>query len=141
MGRKAKSLDLTLTQRAALELGYKQEGVIFSKRCHMILLKSESKTSQEIADLLLTNPISVNKWVNRYKAHGIEGLRTKPGQGRKRILHGESDEAKVKAVVQVERQRLKLAKDQLEQDLNKSFSMKTLQRFLKNLSADGNASV
>jgi transposase len=123
---KSKVIRLNLDTTAELELGYKQENAIFSKRCHMILLKSESKTSQEIANLLLTNPISVNKWVNRYKAQGIEGLRTKPGQGRKRILDGHSDEAKVRAVVQTERQRLKFVKEQLEQDLNKSFSMKTL---------------
>lgn len=123
---KSKVIRLNLDTTAELELGYKQENAIFSERCHMILLKSESKTSQEIANLLLTNPISVNKWVNRYKAQGIEDLRTKPGQGRKRILDGHSDEAKVRAVVQTERQWLKFVKEQLEQDLNKSFSMKTL---------------
>ena len=52
-----------------------------------------------------------------------------------------ADEKKVKALVKKERQRLKHAKEDLEKELGKEFSLKTLKRFLKNLSADGNASV
>lgn len=140
MGRKVKSIELNIYQRAELEKGYKRGRSIFSKRCHMILLKSESKSSREVASLLRTNEVSVNQWLARYKEQGIEGLKTKVGQGRKPILNKETDEQKVKAVVQKERQRLKLAKAELESDLDKKFSLKTLKRFLKKLTADGNAS-
>ena len=141
MGRKAKSIELSTDQRAELEKGYRTGATTFSRRCHMILLKSENRTSKEVADIVGTNQISVNSWVKRYETEGILGLKTKPGRGRKRILDEQQDGKKVKAAVKKERQRLKHAKDELEKDLGKTFSMKTLHRFLKNLSADGNASV
>lgn len=140
MGRRAKSIKLTSEQRTVLEEGYKKGKATFSRRCHMILLKSENRTSLEVANIVGTNQISVNGWVNRYLTEGIDGLKTKPGRGRKRILDVQKDEKKVKAAVKRERQRLKLAKADLEKDLGKEFSLKTLQRFLKNLSANGNAS-
>ena len=139
MGRKVKSIELNMYQRAELENGYKTGRPIFSKRCHMILLKSESKSSKEVATLLMTNEVSINKWMSRYKKQGIEGLKTKAGQGRKPILNKEVDEEQVKAAVKKERQRLKHAKAELELHIGKEFSLKTLKRFLKKLTADGNA--
>lgn len=141
MGRKAKFIELSTDQRAELEKGYRSGTATFSRRCHMILLKSENRTSKEVADIIGTNQISVNGWVKRFQTEGISGLKTKPGRGRKRILNEQLDGKKVKAAVKKERQRLKHAKDELEKDLGKTFSLKTLHRFLKNLSADGNASV
>ncbi len=88
-----------------------------------------------------TNLLSVNQWVQRYEKQGIAGLQTKEGQGRKPIFDQVADEALVKAAVQKERQRLKLAKAELEATLNKKFSVRTLKRFLKNLSDDGSESV
>ena len=141
MGRKAKSIKLNSTQRAALEKGYKRGKRTFSKRCHIILLKSTDRTSVEVAEIVGTNPISVNSWVNRYEQSGIKGLHTKSGQGRKPILDKKQDKEKVKKAVKAERQRLKRAKDELEKSLDKNFSLKTLKRFLKNLSANGSAFV
>lgn len=140
MGRKIQSIELSALERAELEKGYKEGRAIFSKRCHMILLKSENRSSKEVANLLRTNEVSVNKWLSRYKESGLSGLETKSGQGRKAILNIQEDQAKVKAVLRKERQRLKQAKEELEQSLDKRFSLRTLKRFLKNLSAAGNAS-
>lgn len=42
--------------------------------------------------------------------------------------------------IKKEPQRIKHVKEELEQELNKEFSVLTLKRFLKNLSADGNES-
>jgi transposase len=142
MGRKTKVIMLTEEEAAALEQGYKGKGsFVFSQRCQMILLKSQGRSSKEIAGILRTNLLSVNQWVQRYEKQGIAGLQTKEGQGRKPILDKEADQALVKAAVQKERQRLKLAKADLEASLNKEFSVRTLKRFLKNLSADGSESV
>ena len=140
MGRKSKVIELTSDQQVELEKIYKQGSRILSKRCHMILLNGQGQSCQKIADLLRTNRVSVNKWLNRYEEAGIEGLKTKKGQGRKPILNKETDELKVKNQVKKERQRLKNAKQEIEKELGKEFSMKTLKRFLKNLSADGNVS-
>jgi len=142
MGRKSKKIDLTAEERQALEKGYKHsKSKVFSRRCHIILLKSQGYTSQQIADIFGTTFQPVNSWCKRYLKDGIKGLQTKAGQGRKPILNREQDEAKVKAAIKKERQRIKLAKEALEKDLGKSFSVLTLKRFLKNLSADGNESV
>jgi len=141
MGRRAKSIGLKSTQRAELEEGYKNGKPVFSRRCHMILLKSENRTSREVAEILGTNQISVNIWLKRYEQEGIKGLNTRSGQGRKPIFEQKTDEEKVKKAVRNERQRLKHVKEDLEKELEKNFSLKTLKRFLKNLSADGSVSV
>ncbi|MBH2003720.1 MAG: helix-turn-helix domain-containing protein [Sphingobacteriia bacterium] len=38
--------------------------------------------SKEVAAISGTNNISVHNWLKRYGDSGIEGLKTKPGQGR-----------------------------------------------------------
>ena len=35
--------------------------------------------------------VSVNAWTRRYREEGIEGLKTKPGRGRKAVLQMEVD--------------------------------------------------
>jgi hypothetical protein len=60
------------------------------------------------------------------------GLRNQPGQGRKAILT-DSDKPLVKSRVQASPQQLKQACLGLKEELNKEFSTKTLQRFLKTL--------
>lgn len=123
MGRKEKVIELTDQERVELEQGYKSsQNAPFSRRCHIILLKSEGSTSQQIANIFQVTIQPINKWVKRYKVSGIQGLQTKSGQGRKPILNKEQDEAKVRAVIKKERQRLKFVKEELEQDLNKEFS-------------------
>jgi len=142
MGRKAKVLNLSIEERASLEAGYKNsDSSVFSRRCHIILLKSDRRSSTEIGTIVGLNRQSVDSWVKRYQLEGLSGLLTKSGQGRKLILDPETEAFKVRQVVENERQRLKSAKVILEQELNKEFSLKTLQRFLKNLGQDGNESV
>lgn len=141
MGRKSKVLKLDLSARSELEKGYRTGRGVFSRRCHIILLKSEGRSGEEIAQIVGTNIISVYRWINRYETEGLSGLITRPGRGRKSILNEQTDAEKVKAAVKKERQRLKNAKEDLEGELGKKFSLKTLHRFLKNLSADGSAYV
>jgi len=141
MGRKAKILQLSTPEREALEKGYKNASSgIFSRRCHIILLKSSHHTSKQIGSILGMTDQAVNNWVKRYESEGLSGLITKHGQGRSSILDKDTEAAKVKEVVHKERQRLKNAKVILEQELNKEFSMSTLKRFLKNLTEDGSES-
>lgn len=81
---------------------------------------------------------SVNHWLNRYQSEGIAGLHTKAGRGRKPVLDEAKDAATVRQIISEERQRLKQAKELLEQKLDKQFSGKTLKRFLKSLAAATN---
>jgi len=131
---KIKTVELTKAHRSELEKGYRAgSSHAFRVRCQMILLKSERRTAREIADLLGCCEVVVNNWLKRYEVEGIEGLLTKPGRGRKPILDAEKDLPSVKAAVAANRQRISLAKAALEAELGKSFSTKTLERYIKNM--------
>src|SRR5215208_3022037 len=131
---KIKTVELTKAQRAALEKGYRAgSSHAFRTRCQMILLKSERRTAAGIADLLGCCEVVVNNWLKRYASEGIEGLRTKPGRGRKPVLDADEDLPRVKAAVAANRQRISLAKAELEAELGKRFSTKTLARYIKNM--------
>jgi transposase len=131
---KIKTVELSKAQRVALEKGYRTgSSHAFRLRCQMILLKCEPPTAAEIADLLGCCEVVVNNWLKRYESEGIDGLRTRPGRGRKPVLDAEQDLPSVKAAVAAHRQRLSLAKAELEAELGKTFSTKTLERYLKNM--------
>ena len=124
-------IELDAGARLALEQGYKQgHSSAFRKRCQMILLKSQGRTSSEIGQIVGSCEMSVHNWVHRYQEEGIAGLRTKPGRGRQAILQ-ECDLAVVQAAVKEHRQRLSVAKAELEITLGKSFCRKTLADFVK----------
>jgi transposase len=129
---KIRTLDLTVEQEKVLQEGYqKGKTHAFRKRCQLVLLKSEGRTSKEVSQIIKMNEISINNWLDRYQSAGIKGLMTKPGRGRKRVLDQAQDAVKVRQAIQKERQRLSQAKVILEKELNKQFSLKTLKRFLK----------
>jgi hypothetical protein len=63
----------------------------------------------------------------------------KAGRGAKPKLNQTTDLEKVKAAVKDNRQRLSVAKVALEKELNKEFSTKTLNRFVKKMVDASNA--
>jgi len=77
--------------------------------------------------------------VNRWEYEGIEGLKDKAGRGRKPKLETSNEEhvKLVKKLIKQESQNLNQVKIELEHELDIEFSKKTLQRFLKNLTFDG----
>lgn len=97
----------------------------------MILLKSGRRTSEEMADLLGCCEVVINNRLKRYEAEELEGLKTKPDRGRKPILDAENDLQRVKKAVTANRQRISLAKAELEAESGKSFSNKTIERYIK----------
>lgn len=130
MGR-IKRIELSAAEVSALEQGYRQgSNPVFGRRCQMVLLKSQGRTSQQVAQIVGGCAVVVNNWLHRYETHGIAGLRTQPGRGRKAILH-EADLEVVKASVAEHRQRLSVAHAELEQVLDKNFCQMTLRRFVK----------
>ncbi len=78
----------------------------------------------------------VNNWARRYLREGLSGLQTRPGRGRRPILEAEKDLARVRQAVAKNRQRLSLAKAELEAELGKEFCTRTLTRFVKKTVAD-----
>jgi transposase len=138
---KIKTIELTRAQRTALEKGHRAgSSHAFRMRCQMILLKSEQRTAVEIARILGCCEVVVNNWLKRYESEDIEGLRTKPGRGRKPVLDAEKDLESVKAAVAANRQRISVARAALEAELGKTFSTKTLERYIKNMVAAINES-
>ena len=133
-------LNLTDEERAVLERGSRHgNSHAFRTRCRMILLKAERLPSAQVAERVGCCMMSVNGWVKRYQAEGVEGLKTKPGRGRRAILDDQADLEQVRAAVQNHRQKISLAKAELEAGLGKEFSATTLKRFLKNIAAATNA--
>lgn len=77
-----KVLELSEVDRLKLEKGYHNGPThSFRIRCKSILLKSESKSAPQIAEMLEVTVPTVYTWVKRYEENGIKGLETRPGQG------------------------------------------------------------
>lgn len=129
-------LTLTEEERSALERGSRHgTSHSFRTRCQMILLKADRLPSAQVAERVGCCMIAVNGWVKRYRAEGIGGLRIKQGRGRRAILDDQADLERVRAAVQNHRQKISLARAELEVSLGKEFSAVTLRRFLKNIAA------
>ncbi len=124
-------LNLTDEERTALEKGSRHgTSHAFRTRCRMILLKADRLPSAQVAEQIGCCMIAVNGWVKRYQADGLGGLKTKHGRGRRAILDDGADLAQVQAAVQSHRQKISLARAELEASLGKEFSTTTLKRFL-----------
>jgi transposase len=105
-------------------------------RCQMVLLKEDGYSSKQIASIVRSCEVTVNKWVGRYLLEGIEGLYTKPGRGRKPILDKVADKPLVTQSIEQHRQSLKKARAAISEQSGKEFSTQTLRRFLKELTTD-----
>jgi transposase len=131
---KTKVIELSLEQCAALEKGYRTgTSHAFRTRCRMILLKSERRSSVEVADVLDCCEIVVNNWLRRYEEEGIEGLKTRPGRGRKPILSTQNPlhVQTVKAEIAKHPQSVKTVIARLGEELDLAMHPDTLKRFLK----------
>lgn len=136
MGR-IKTLGLTTEQQAELDKGFRTGKThAFRKRCQLVLLKEEGRSSQQVASIVKICEMSVNNWLSRYESAGIDGLLTKPGRGRKAKLDKGKDQAAVLSAVKANRQRLLRAKAEFEAGGGKKVSRDTLRRFLKALAAN-----
>ena len=112
-------------------------------RCQVVLLKATGRTSQDVGQVVGLCQVSVNSWVKRYGREGIEGLKTKPGRGRKPRLSLVQDEAAIRTAVQANRQRIALAKAAWEAQRasgSPAVGRDTFRAFLKALVAATNAS-
>jgi transposase len=138
MGKK-KLVELSDEQRVELEKGYRKgKSHAFRTRCQMILLKSENRTSVEVAEILDCCEMSVNNWQKRYQREGIKGLETRPGRGRPPILSQQNPEhlRKVRAEIKRHPNSVKTVVAALEEDLDLMMHPETLKRFLKKMVTD-----
>ena len=134
---KIKVIELTAEQRAELEKGYRTgKSHCFRVRCQIVLLKSEKRTSNEIAEILGCCEMVVNNWSARYQQEGIKGLATRAGRGRPPILSQQNPEhlKKVAAEIKKHPNSVKTVVAVLEEDLDLAMHPETLKRYLKKTS-------
>ena len=101
------------------------------------------RTSHDVGQIIGLCHVRVNSWTRRYREEEIEGLKTKPGRGRKPLLDLARDEDSGRAAVQANRQRITLAKAEWEAQRasgSPAVGRDTFRAFLKALVADTNAS-
>ena len=133
---KPKVLELTEAQRLELERGFRLgEKHCFRMRCRAVLLKAVGLSSAKAGAQTEMSFVSVNAWVKRYKEEGINGLKTRPGRGRKCIMDS-SDEEAVRHAIEQDRQCVSKAKAAWEQATGKKASDMTFKRFLSALAQD-----
>lgn len=133
MGRKNTPI-LEASAQQELEKGLKTGPThAFRKRCQSVLLKAEGRSSKQVATIVKLCAISVNSWLKRYQAQGMDGLKTKPGRGRKPKLDKVADKQAALAAVKANRQRMQTAKADFEAVSGKTVSRETFRRFLKSL--------
>ena len=88
MGRKCKYIEkLTEEQKSSLKKGYTYgKSPLTRRRCHCILLSHERKTVEELSSFFGISSHSIREWLKLWEKAGIEGLKLKPGRGRKSKL-------------------------------------------------------
>jgi len=142
MGRKSKHIEnLTEEQKSSLRMGYKYgNSPLYRRKCHCILLNHSGKTTKELSSIFSVSVQSIQRWLKLWERQGIEGLKLKPGRGRKpKLKTSESKHVEtVKMLVENDPKNLLRVTAQIEDKLGIEVSKKTLKRFLKNLNSDGN---
>ena len=134
---KPKALGLAETERLALDRGFRfGEKHCFRMRCRAVLLKSEGLSSVAIGAQTEMSHVSVNAWVKRFKSEGIEGLKTRPGRGRKPIMDSSDEEAVRRAIEQDRQSVSKASRAAWEQSSGKAVSDATFKRFSSALAQD-----
>lgn len=134
MRGKKRYIKLTKKERARLEVGRKTgKKATFRQRCHYILLSDQGKSIEEIEDIYRTSRQAIAGWFNRYEASGIKGLHTGKGKGRPPIIRidNKTEVKKIEKLVEKNAQNLKPVLTEIEKQLGKKMSKKTLQRLLK----------
>lgn len=120
-----------------LEKGYRSgKSHTFRVRCQMVLLKSEKRTSVEVAEVLGCCEMAVNNWLARYLSEGVKGLATRAGRGRPPILSHQNPVHLQKVKMEIKRHpnSVKTVVAKLEEDLDLTMHPETLRRFLKKTS-------
>lgn len=91
------------------------------QRLLIVLLSAQGHRVQEVGKEVDLHPINVRKWIHRFNAHGIEGLRSGKSPGRPPVF---SD---------AQRRRIVDAANSDPRSLGRSFSRWSLQRLRKYL--------
>ena len=142
MSRKKRYIqNLTEEDKESLINGYKNGTTHnFRIRCQCILLSSQGKSVSELKKTFTISHLTIYNWFNRWESEGLEGLKIRPGRGRKRKLDFDNSNhvKQVKQSLNKENRNLNQLKIDLESSLGLEISKVTLRRFLKKLVTDTN---
>lgn len=108
---------------------------LFRDRCQCLILSNQGHTIPQLTKLFNVHRVTIYEWFNLWEEGGIEALRKKPGQGRRAKLSPANPQhvKRAQALVENERQNLKVVVAQLSEELDIKIHPDTLKRFLKNL--------
>ncbi len=116
---------MTSEQYTALDHGFRNgTSHCFRMRCRAVLLKGKGLSSAKAGEQSGMSFVSVNAWVKRFLAEGIEGLQTHLGRGRKPIMEC-SDEQAVRLAIEHDRQSVSKAKAAWQQVAGKRYDIQT----------------
>ena len=143
MGVRRYIQELTEDQLKELIRGYRHgKNANERMQCQAIMLSAEGKSVQDLMSILGVRKNTLYDWFNAWESKGIEGLGIKPGRGRKpKLALTPAIKDLVESKVAQNRQKLALAKADIEQDLGINMHPETLRRFLKSLVIAGVDSV
>ncbi|NIU02069.1 MAG: helix-turn-helix domain-containing protein [Nitrosopumilaceae archaeon] len=136
--------ELSESDLQALKEGHKTgKSHTYRCRCKAILLSYQKWSCDELASFFEVSKVTIYSWLERWERGGISALSDKPGRGRNSILKlNEEQHVKVvNKVIDRSPSNMNKAVSEIEKELGLKMSKKTLKRFLKNLSENGNDTV
>jgi transposase len=144
MSRKKRFIQpLTEEDRLSLEKGYKTgNSHVFRRKCHAILLNARGVGVGDLSVQFGVCAHTVYKWLDSWESAGLDGLKPKPGRGRKPKLSTDNEEQVrfVKELVENEPRNLNRGVALIEKGLSIQLGKKTLKRFLKKTVIGGSVS-
>ena len=137
MSRQATKINITEEQRNSLENGYRNGAShSFRMRCLMVLGKADGLSNAAAGERAGQTYQRVMHWVNRFLNEGIEGLRNKPGTGRKRIISTKEDKEAVREAIRQHRQSVSKAREAWMEATGKQIKDGAFRNFLSSLAQD-----
>jgi len=103
-------------------------------RSHAILLSSDGKEINEIAEIFDVTQRTVYHWFEAWYNRGIDSVFRKKGDGRKPLLNADKHKEIIRKNIEDNPHQPKKAYALTLDELNISISYKTFQRFLKKYS-------
>lgn len=90
-------------------------------------------TVLQTANNLAVSSRMVHRWINQYRDFGLDGLKDKPGRGRKNILSKEDLQKLKKILIKMENVKAITLKEILFKDFNLKSTIPTCYRILREL--------
>ena len=88
---------------------------------------------KHVSEIFGTSRISLNKWINAFKARGIEGLQLKAGRGRKAIITDDERNIIERWIAEDSQLSINAVRLKIEESFGKKLCMSAVHNLLKHL--------